>query len=177
VLYRADATAGWTGWGRGGGWQVAEGVLTNDGTNADPKAWLAAPWQPAGIASYAVEAAIQWRGRGAVAEPSCGLVAAAGAAGATWVGVGAQGSSFAAAVVAGDATAGAGGPTLATRAFAPGKAWHSYRVEVRGEEFRLLIDGQPVVAAADAREPVAEHLGLWSAGVVLAVRRFAVTAL
>ena len=38
--------------------------------------------------------------------------------------------------------------TLAPTAFEPGSDWHAYRVEVRGERIRLLVDGALLLEAA-----------------------------
>ena len=56
--------------------------------------------------------------------------------------------------------------------------WHELRLEVRGADLRLLIDGEEVLTARDPRagEVVTadSQFGLWSQGVNVSVRRIAV---
>src|SRR5438270_3883219 len=59
VLYQADQS--WSGWSGSGGWKVSDGLLLNDGTHADSNTMptITAPYQPGGIADYAVEIKMQ----------------------------------------------------------------------------------------------------------------------
>lgn len=57
--------------------------------------------------------------------------------------------------------------------------WHTLRLEVRGNDLRLSLDGELIVKAedqmlADVDNAPALPVGLWSDGVVTQVRRFAV---
>lgn len=47
-----------------------------------------------------------------------------------------------------------GGHTVGVvRGFDPGTAWHTYRLEAQGPQFRLLVDGQLVISAEDDKLP------------------------
>ena len=66
---------------------------------------------------------------------------------------------------------------LAEADFNPDEGWHTYRLEVRGNEFRLLIDGDEVLTAADTAVPAGisgGQAGLWTQGAQLTVRRLAI---
>jgi hypothetical protein len=61
--------------------------------------------------------------------------------------------------------------------FNPEEGWHTYRLEVRGNEFRLLIDGDEVLTAADTAVPTGisgGQTGLWTQGTQLTVLRLAI---
>jgi hypothetical protein len=55
--------------------------------------------------------------------------------------------------------------------------WHTYRVEVRGNDIKLLIDGQTVLETTDNHHLTSNSVGLWSNGMVINVRSFKVFAL
>ncbi len=57
--------------------------------------------------------------------------------------------------------------------------WRSFRLEVRGDELRLLIDGDEVLTTVATRGTpgAAEQAGFWSEGVQVVLRRFAVVEL
>jgi len=71
----------------------------------------------------------------------------------------------------------AGYPTLATGPLAMEPGWHTYRLEIKGDGVRLLIDEELVLSATSSWYLDGGHVGLWSSRVRLTVRRFAVTAL
>jgi len=56
------------------------------------------------------------------------------------------------------------------------EGWHAFRLEVRGDGLRLLIDGEEVATADIERgQPgPAEQVGFWSQGVRVGIRRFAI---
>jgi hypothetical protein len=60
--------------------------------------------------------------------------------------------------------------------FRPAGDWHTYRVEVRGDNLSLLIDGGVVATATDNTYVKGAVVGLWSASCQLNVRSFTVTA-
>lgn len=71
-------------------------------------------------------------------------------------------------------------PELDTAAFDPGDGWHTYRLEVRGRDLRLLIDDEDIAEStttAGLPAGVESEIGLWSQGVGLEVRRIAVLPL
>jgi hypothetical protein len=67
---------------------------------------------------------------------------------------------------------------LSENQFDPGEEWHTYRLELRGNRLRLIIDGVGIVTGKletpiDPGATDAEA-GIWSQGVGLEVRRIAV---
>lgn len=69
---------------------------------------------------------------------------------------------------------------LARGAVNPGEDWRHYRFEVRGDEFRLLVDGKEIVTATEAS--LGEGFqsakgGFWTQGVRLSVRNVKIFAL
>jgi hypothetical protein len=54
---------------------------------------------------------------------------------------------------------------------------HRFRAEVRGNDIKLLIDGNPAVETTDNHHLHSNAVGLWSEGVVLNVSSFRVIAL
>jgi len=61
--------------------------------------------------------------------------------------------------------------------FEPGKDWHTYRIEVRGNVFTLYIDGTFKGSLTNNRLLSAGRVGLWSNRYQLEVRSFKVIAL
>lgn len=170
ALYRADTLGGLEEWGGAGDWKTVSGMLVNDGTNDTQSAYIAAPFQP-GITDYAVETEIQFvRGEGS--SRSFGIVARASEDGGYWTGW----SSY-----YGGALIGAGrdyGDTVIAEAdFEPDNDWHTYRLEVRGNSLRLLIDGSVIIETLDNGFLTAGSVGLWSYNAQINVRSFAVIAL
>lgn len=94
-----------------------------------------------------------------------------------------DGTGYAAGATASDevvllAELGGGRPTtLDSRPFTPELGWHRYRIEVRGNETRVLVDGQQVLSATDNTFLTGKRVGLWSQRSQLSVRSFEVTAL
>jgi hypothetical protein len=179
ALYLAagDDLAVWAG----PGWSVADGVLANDGAAVVAEPWLAAPYE-APTGAYAVEADIRVLGVAPEhCEQSFGVVAGGGADAAWGGGVlfGCDGSPRARLTDVTEWTDGYNRDRLLAEAgFAPGDGWHAYRLEVDGDRLRLLVDGAPVLEAADgaAAGGGPGRVGLWSQGVRLEVRRVAVFA-
>ena len=55
--------------------------------------------------------------------------------------------------------------------------WHTYRMEVKGNTIKFLIDGAPIVETADNRYLTGGKVGLWSDNAQISVRSFKVIAL
>src|SRR5215218_3417339 len=70
-----------------------------------------------------------------------------------------------------------GNTTLDVRPFRPRTDWHLYRVEVRGNTLRVLIDGAFALSATDNTHLSRRKVGLWSNRSQISVRSFDVTAL
>ena len=62
-------------------------------------------------------------------------------------------------------------------AFQPGNAVHEYRVEVRGNELAVLIDGGAVLRAVDNADLSGTRVGLWSNRAQIEVLGFTVEQL
>jgi len=65
----------------------------------------------------------------------------------------------------------------ADKTFDPGTDWHTYRLEVSGNQLRFLIDGGVFMTASDNRILTGGVAGLFCRNVQLTVRRIRVTAL
>jgi len=164
VLYEADWSSGLNGWPGTFGWKALNGILLNDGSYSDSwKYWIAAPYQSKDTADYAVEAEIQL-----VRNPGCG--------------------SFGIVV----RSAYQGGihicprPRISFRSktdvieeydySSPGSEWHKYRIEARGNTFRVIIDDAVAIEVIDNRNLSGGTVGLWSDRTQINVRSFKVSA-
>jgi hypothetical protein len=164
----------------GENWFYSDGVLVNDGQGLVSRRWLEAPFEvPDG--AYAIEAEIRVVGVASEhCEQSFGVVAG-GERGVTWGGGVIFNCDKVRRARITDVTDWTTGynrhRVLDSGKFEPGGDWHNYRLEVDGVRVRLLIDGQPVLEAADEEasdEGEEGALGLWSHGVHLEVRWVAV---
>ena len=180
VLYQADPSGGFAEWPLppGGAWSLADGMLRSAPAAAGVGERVYAP-RGATTGNFALEAEIQLSGAGAWAG-RYGLVFWATPDG------GFCGADLD--VAAGEARIHLFGEPLGTRwGEALGGAphdWHTYRLELRGETARLVVDGRPLVEVSEPRlipQPGAvgrgQAVGLLSAGPTLSVRRFTVYAL
>lgn len=70
-----------------------------------------------------------------------------------------------------------GGDDISSADFKMDQAWHKYRLEVRGNSLRLLVDGAEVVRAMDNRMLDAGTVGIYSGSSQMNVRAFRVIAL
>jgi len=187
VLYQANWSNGTAGWLLTPDWKTVSGQLVNDGTNRESVNHLAHP--PAitrVVANYAVETSAQ------IVRPSgasaCGLGASFGitvrqdSSGDYHVGIGTdqedrnwyanirdQSSSNSCL----DST----DTRLAHSDYSLDNAWHTFRVEVRGNNIKILVDGSAVLETTDNHHLTGNNVGLWSTGIVLNVRSFKVIAL
>jgi hypothetical protein len=59
----------------------------------------------------------------------------------------------------------------------PGSGFHTYRVEVKYNMIRLLVDGAQLLSVTDNRYITGEQVGLWSYDAQLNVSSFKVVAL
>jgi hypothetical protein len=66
---------------------------------------------------------------------------------------------------------------IATQPFDPGNGWHTYRLEVKGNSIKLLVDGAPLVEEVDNTILSNCQVGLFSAGAQINVRSFKVIKL
>jgi hypothetical protein len=168
-----------------GSWTASADALVNPGSSATAEPWLVLATVPS--ADFAVEAEIRVNGRlKSVCDQSFGLVAGSPSAGQVYGGglIFPCASDKARARLT-DVSVWEDGynadPVLADTAFDPGDAWHTYRLELRGDELRLLVDGADVVSGT-LKAPINAssgdaQAGLWSQGVQLDVRKVSVHVL
>jgi hypothetical protein len=181
LLYQADWSGGFDGWMASPDWKTVSGQLVDDGTNWDNTQFAHAPNIKSCTANYAVEADIQAvrAGNGcAFNNDVFGLSVRGETSGDYRVGLGAPGLTFAFIF---DHSSSDGCPDYGnplTRAnYSLDTNWHKYRVEVRGNDIKLLIDGQPIIETIDNHHLTSNSVGLFSGGMVINVRSFKVTAL
>ncbi len=174
VLCQADPS-----WSGSSDWKIFNGMLVNDGTsNQQSGPTILAPCDLGDVTDYAVEANIQ-----VVYWPHCcdfnfAMVVRAVSSGGSWQGysVGDQlqdsGSVSNVAASPGDFST-----TLASAPFDPGSDYHTYRVEVKGNRIRLLIDGGTKLDVTNNTSLSAGQVGFWSSGVQLDINSFKIIAL
>lgn len=162
-----------------GSWTIAEGQLVSGGPqNAEP--WVVIPQAPP-RGDYAVEGEFRVRDLAPnVCAQSFGVVA--GNPSRTMWGGGifypCQESTPRARVTdvtnAGDGYN--GDSELASERFELDAGWHTFRLELRGDEANLLIDGDEVASATIDRSSLGtgDQVGFWSQGVRVGIRRIAV---
>ena len=165
----------------GRSWAIVEDQLVNEGASEVAEPWVTVPERARGSA-YAVEAEIRVRGLAeGVCDQNFGIVAGP-EGGVVWGGgvlYGCDGEARARLTDVSDWTDGYDRDRpLAAKMFEPDRGWHTYRLEVRGNQLRLLIDGQPVLEATDAAAGSGgdrgAQVGVWSQGARIAVRRIAI---
>lgn len=146
LLYSADWSSDLDGWTGNEDWAVSDGELLCRGQVNELEAGVVAPVEVDELDGYAVQAEIRLL-RYEIGNGSFGAM----------VGLG----------------GGGGRPTFDARPFLSGAGWHSYRIEVRGNDLAAYLDGAAVLSATDNTFP-AGRVGLWSRGAQLVVRSFEV---
>ncbi len=178
VLYTANWSGGLDGWSGTGDWKTLNGALLNDGTNESAVGsapTILVPTSLIGIPNYAVEAAIQVQSYNGY-NPSFGLVVRTGAQGVGYlVGVGTNGGLNTARIS--DVSSNDFYNSTRSSPFDPGTKVHTYRVEIKGNDIRLLIDGGLAVELFDNRYLTGERTGLWCQGVQLTISSYKISAL
>jgi hypothetical protein len=186
LLYQADWSGGFDGWMASPDWKTVSGQLVNDGTNGDATQFAHAPTCTANPANYAVEAEIQYVRDGYGCYPPAdygyiafGLSVRGESSGDYRMGIVHRYGTMAAFIFdhGSSDTCPNFYPPLAKASYSLDTNWHTYRVEVRGNDIKLLIDGQSVIEAIDNHHLTSNSVGLWSTGTVLNVRSFKVIAL
>jgi hypothetical protein len=61
--------------------------------------------------------------------------------------------------------------------FDPGDAWHTIRLEVKGDTVKLLIDGGSVIQEVDNTYLTGGVIGIFDRGCQVNIRAFSVSAL
>jgi len=185
--YRADWTDGLAGWGGTRAWAAQGGILTATGEDDGRRAGIVAPLDLADLDGYVGEAELrllrylQEGLPGALA--SFGVVVRGQEDGTGY------GAGHCAAVGRFVCTPDQPGHEVAVlwtavdgdndgldvASFDPGREWHRYRVEVRGNTLSLSVDGHPVLQATDNSYLDGRRAGLWSSECQIEVRRFEVS--
>jgi hypothetical protein len=188
VLYQADWSSGRNGWSLPQGWDTVSGELVNDGTNGEPSELTALAHPPTitpYTADYAVEADIQvvrqtsWF----CVYPGFGIAVRAESTGLYLVGMVSDSDGWLGFILDTSSKSSACSfnrllqSALVKNSFNLDTDWHTYRVEVRGNDIKLLVDGNTVIETTDNHHLRSNAVGLWSAAVVLNVRSFKVIAL
>ncbi len=177
VLYQANWSSGSAGWSAGGPWKVLNGTLLNDGTQ-----WGAifAPYAPT-IRDYAAEASIQVQSQSR--SPAFAVFARASSSGSYsvngYVGgitgyLDADGYNDTAALGI-DSLNCFGTPGCIP--YSPDSGWHTYRIEVKGNSIKVLIDGGYILGLTDNQYLDPGRVGLTCRDAQIAVQSFTVTAL
>ena len=185
--YRADWSAGAAGWTGSDDWTAMGGQLHSDGTSYGNGAGMVAPLDLTGVGDYAVDAEIQL-----LRNSDEGMFSGLASFGVV-VQMGEDGRGYTAGpcVSSGIYTcapdqptqrvaglwADGGNTTLDVRPFRPRTDWHHYRVEVRGNTLKVLIDEAFALSATDNTHLRGRKVGLWSNRSQISVRSFEVTAL
>ncbi len=183
--YTADWSAGLAGWSGSASWTVVDGELYNDGSEYDysNEPTILSPFVPP-TSDYSVEAQIQrvrWTDEGAFsAAPAYGISARIAETGSYQAGIcassgiyGCPGPNATEVFI----TASGANVALAEAPYAPDKAWHTLRLDVRGNELTLLLDGYVILTATDNRFLAPGRIGLWSNRAQIVVRSFEINGL
>lgn len=160
VLYTADVSR----LGGSGEWKHVNGQLVNDGTGSST---ILLPYK-APVADYAVEADIQFLGGNSYGSFAL-RARMTGSSGGYYANIGPN--------VKLEYDNGSVPPTFSEAAYSIDGNFHTYRLEVRGNEVRLLVDGTPIVDAQDNHFLTGGQAGLYDYETQINVRAIRVVAL
>ena len=177
VLYQETGADNWQGWALSSDWRiVTQGLLISNGGGSTPSA--IAPYSVTGLTDFAVEAKMrtpptssQWWEIGVTA---CGTSTSNG-----WQGYNAGATKdYDSPTAFIDRT----GNGIGNTNFDPGTAWHTYKLEVKGNILSLFIDNAPVVQATDDQyQTCGGQVGFYDGGggigITVQVSSFEVLAL
>ena len=179
ILYSADWSGGMDGWSVGNQWSVNNGMLSSDGSGCcgGPESIITAPYQLNNVSNYIVEARVQFLGFDQVCNGySFGVNArmipeSNGYEGGINLGHGLCDPSQASATLHVDNYT-----QLATTPFVPGTGWHTYDLEVNGDQLTLSIDGTQMVQATSDVHSEGGVAGIEDFNVQMNVSSFKITA-
>jgi hypothetical protein len=177
ILYEANWSDGPDGWS-GPGWQHVDGKLVNNGTNTNTYLRTIAPYQ-LNEDNYAVEAEIRlvsYSGANSAMFARFGLFARSTSDDDGYEGVH---SHFNEQAMISVRTPGwqHSPERLDGNVFSPDDEWHTYRLEVRGNNIKLFIDGGQFAEAVDNRYLKNGQVGIISYIAMIDVRSFRVVKL
>lgn len=182
ILYQADWSNGLNGWKGSPDWKVLNGKLLSDGSNGNiiDGPTIVPPYQVSNTADYAIEANIQLISYGYVGEGSSSFGISLRGTSTTNGWQGYTGGLLAFneyqryMQITGPDIFGA----LKRGDFDPGStSSHTYRVEVKGNDIKLLIDGSIRLEVTDNRYLSGAQVGFWCFGPQISVSSFKVFAL
>lgn len=168
-----------------GRWTIANNRLINDSPQALSEPWLQLPYQTE-TGDFAIEAEIRVDGLApGVCNQTFGVIAGSQATGQYWGGgviypCGLASSTVRLTDVSNWTDGYDQDREIAREVFAPGQEWHQYRLEIRGNELQLLIDGEEVLTGTEAALPGGlsnGQVGLWTQGVRVSIRRVIIVGL
>ncbi len=171
-----QADASWSGWSGSKDWRISNGMLVNDGTAEGGGPTIVAPCQLGNIVDYAVETKIQVVHWQQCCYSQFAIVVRAASLNDYWQGY-SVGDDLQGPTTQISADAGDYGSSLGNAPFAPGSAYHTYRVEVKGNRIKLFIDSGIKLDVSNNQHLSGGQVGFWSFGVQLNISSFKITAL
>lgn len=172
-LYQADWSNGTAGWTTGYGWSVLNGMLINNGVDADNRWGMAtAPYRPRTI-DFAVEAEFRVDG------PGCGysfgfVVRSPQPREGIWAGYYANCTNDVYISIDGIPET-TGGQGVSSGRYKLDGGWHRLRIEVQGNAITFFVDDNIVSNGVNNRRLSSGSVGLWSWHTQVSVRNFRVT--
>jgi hypothetical protein len=164
VLYNiSDWSDGFTGWAAAGQWKTVDGMLVTDGTS---DSFAVAPVDLTGYPDYAIECEAQ------IIDPKAGtsvLLLARMINGVGYYG-GFDGAKS-------RMVAGYDSSELASVGFVLDSGWHTYRLEVRGDNIKVFLEQGELARATDNRALDPGTVGIYCGNGQINVRSFRVIAL
>lgn len=181
VLCLGGGSKGWSGWAGSSDWKILNGALLNDGSKrfgGGGAPSLVAPCQLGAISNYAVEVTMQIISAGN--NPSFGIDIRGtttqngwqGYMGSMCQGIGC-GYGYLLSIDADNSE----NMLTQTSSYDPGTTSHTYRVEVKDNNIRWLIDGAQILSVTDNQYLTGDEVGLWCNWFQLSVSSFKVVAL
>jgi len=143
ILYEADTSGGLEAFDAGAGWNVVNGMLVSDGSSDSS---VYAPFDPDGLANYAVEAEIQALPN---KRDSFGFGVFGRATDTGSVSLYTRQACCAASRQA--TTIRVSDDEIAAQDYKIDGEWHTYRLEMDGNQIRGLVDGAIVLVTQDNR--------------------------
>lgn len=178
TIYKADWSRGMNGWAGPPSWKAVNGMLVNDGSSTTGRGRISAPCQP-DTANYAVEAEIQL-----IPPENCafvgqqfGLVARADEQGGILGGLLCSNDGLVLASTDTEFSLIREDDRIAEKDFTIDGKWHTYRLEVKGNSVRLLVDGAPFLNGTDNRRLDSGDVGMFASELQINVRSFEIERL
>jgi hypothetical protein len=173
LLYKADWSGGLSGWVGSAQWKVLNGQLLNDGSGSGN---ILAPYLPR-TPDYAIEVRVQVIRVYPAGCSNFGLVA-------RQTQNNQEGYAALMNCLALDAPFGGfiqllgnNNTVLAQVNYSPGPDWHIYRLEVKGNQIQIFVDGSIAAAAVDNTFLMSGRVGLADDSVEITVSSFAIYSL